>query len=438
MKRRNLLKALTSASAAMPLASILANSAAAAGNGRPIRFLSIYHPNGCVPSMFHPKAGTLALPGMSAPLEKVKQHCVFMDGIGLIGNGSTHEGGAAKVLTGNDEAGQKGSSSSIEVLMGEENLSNGVTPTAPSLQMGLLASKWSDKSISFQGTTRLPYQDDPLSLYKSLFGGGDDNSGGAAGLTATDNLRAFERAKGDLARLQQQLGSIEKERLEQHMSAFNVLESKLNAIANAGSGNGMTGGGSGDGSCGMVNLDGIGSADWKDASPTGAMARVSDAQQDIAIAALSCDVTRAISFMYSHPVSPVQNPSGSLADHDASHANGETHRKSKVWWMQEIATFIEKLANTPDGDGYSLLDNTIVLLCSELGHGNLHDHWRIPFVMAGGKGTGLVTGRALDFSGSGNYNGQGASHADLLQVIARKAGYGFDIPLAKGELAGIW
>ncbi|WP_054112482.1 DUF1552 domain-containing protein [Marinagarivorans algicola] len=433
MKRRHLLKALTGASAAMPLASILANSATAADGARPIRFLSIYHPNGCVPDMFHPRAGSLALPAMSSPLEKVKQHCVFMDGIGLIGNGSTHEGGAAKVLSGSHEAGQKATGSSIEVLMGEENASKGITPTAPSIQMGLLASKWSDKSISFQGTTRLPYQDDPLALYKSLFGGASDDGGAAAGLTGADNIRAFERAKGDLVRLQQQLGGLERERLEQHMSAFNVLESKLKAIADAG--NSGTGGG---GSCGMVNLEGIGSNDWRDDSPTGAMARVSDAQQDVAIAALSCDVTRAISFMYSHPVSPIQNPLGGLADHDASHANGETHRKSKVWWMQEIATFIEKMSNTPDGDGYSLLDNTIVLLCSELGHGNLHDHWRIPFVMAGGKGTGLDTGRSLDFSGSGNYEGKGASHADLLQAIARKAGYGFDIPLAKGELAGIW
>lgn len=432
MKRRSFIKTIAgSATAVLPLTSLMFNSARAA-SGQPIRTLFVYHPNGAVPELFHPVAGSMTLPAMTAPLEAVKQHCIFMDGFGLDGEGTTHEGGAAKVLTGNHASKDnlRGTSSSLEVLMGEENFANGLNPIAPSIQMGLFASKWSDKSISFQGSTRLPYFDDPLNLYGNLFSG---NSSGLGSSQAQAHFAAFNVAKNDLLRLQRELNGQEKERLEMHIDAFATLEAKLNALAN------NTGGAA----CGNVDLSDIGSNDWRDETPTGAMSRIADAQQDIAIQAFSCDVTRAISFMYSHPVSPIRNPTGGMGDHDASHSDGQTHTQSKIWWMQQLAQFLQKLANTPDGPGTSLLDNTLVLAVSELGHGNYHDHWRMPFILAGGASTGLQTGRSLDFRGVGDKRfgwGQeiGLGHADLLQLIAQKAGYQLSIPLATGTTQGIW
>ena len=71
---------------------------------RPIRTLFIYHPDGCTPELWHPSASSSnpSLKAQSAPLEKVKQYCTFMDGFYLVGKGDTHEGGAVKVLTAND------------------------------------------------------------------------------------------------------------------------------------------------------------------------------------------------------------------------------------------------------------------------------------------------------------------------------------------------
>lgn len=431
MSRRNLLKALLGSplavrSTGLLLPAIVARSAYGQSQ-KPIRNLFIYHPNGCVPNIFHPSAGSLNLPGMTAPLEPVKQHCVFLDGIGLDGRGETHEGGAARVLTGNHASvdGLRGTSSSIDVLMGAQNFSNGHNPLAPSIQMGLFASKWSDKTISFQDRIRLPYFDDPLGLYSNLFTGSGSTSPEA-------NLAAFNAAHADLQRLRGLLGSVERARLDQHMDAFSVLQAKLQAIASGSAGG-----------CASLDLSAIGANDWRSEDPAGPMGKISDAQQDIAVQALSCDVTRVISFMYSHAVSPITNPTGGMMDHDASHADAETHRKSKVWWISEIAKFIQKLADTPDGDGDSLLDNTLVLLVSDLGHGNWHDHWRMPFLLAGGKNTGLQLGRSLDFRGMGTSRygwskeiGQG--HANLLQLIAQRCGYSFDIPLATGTTPGIW
>ena len=439
MKRRTLLKSLAAGAYASPLVSLFGQSAIAQEGDRPIRTLFIYHPNGCWPDHFHPTAGSLVLPEMTAPLESVKQHCVFMDGIGLSGEGSTHEGGAAKVLTGADMGGGQGASgSSIDVLIGKANAANGINTTAPSLQMGLFASTWSDKSISFDGTTRLPYSDDPIQLYNSLFSGLGSGTGSTteADPAAVANVQILSKARADLSRLQNQLGSIERERLDMHSSALDVLEAKLQALAAGGGG----GGGAG---CSALDLSGIGAHDWNHVSPSGPLAKVSDAQQDIATLALSCDITRSISFMYSHPVSPITNPVGGQGDHDASHGDAATHTRSKVWWMEQIANFITKLSVTPDGNG-SLLDNTIVLLVSELGNGNYHDHWRMPFVLAGGANTGLVTGRSLDFRGTTSeqfgfgQNDTGVNHANLLELIASKAGHNISLPNSTGSVEGIW
>lgn len=427
MNRRNLLKSVSGAGLGYSLASLLGQSAVAQEN-RPIRCLFIYHPNGCVPDLFHPKEGSLDLPAMASPLEKVKQHCVFLDGFGLDGNGTTHEGGEAKLLTGNHASlhNERALSSSIEVLMGAENFAKGLTPAAPSIQMGLFASKWSNHTISFLNSIRLPYFDDPFTLYEYIFGN-------KASITnSQQNLAILDAAHRDLRRLRRQLSGFEAERLEMHGEAFYALEAKLNSLSMDALGN-----------CRQIDLSAIGEDDWKDERPQGPMARVSDIQQDIAVQALSCDATRAISFMYSHPVSPIENPTGGMGDHDASHSDAQTHLKSKLWWMREIAKFIQKLADMPDGPTSSLLDNTIVLLVSELGYGKAHDHWRIPFVLAGGKNTGLQTDRSLDFRGSGTqafgWNDEiGQGHANLLQLIARRAGYSFDIPLATGETEGIW
>ena len=99
---------------------------------------------------------------------------------------------------------------------------------------------------------------------------------------------------------------------------------------------------------------------------------------------------------------------------------------------------LDKMSKIPDGSSGSLLDNTIVLLVSELGDSALHDHWRVPFVLAGGKNTGLKGNRALDFRSSNG--GKGANHGDLLTAIAQKAGYTSisKFGLASGPMNGIW
>src|SRR3954471_24079034 len=54
-----------------------------------------------------------------------------------------------------------------------------------------------------------------------------------------------------------------------------------------------------------------------------------------------------------------------------------------------IPYFLEKLKNTTDGDGGSLLDNSIVLYGSPMGDSNVHNHKRVPMFLAGHAGGAL-------------------------------------------------
>ena len=50
--------------------------------------------------------------------------------------------------------------------------------------------------------------------------------------------------------------------------------------------------------------------------------------------------------------------------------------------------FLDKLKNTPDGDG-NLLDNTLIIYGSPMGNSNVHNHKRCPLFLAGHAGGAL-------------------------------------------------
>ena len=118
--------------------------------------------------------------------------------------------------------------------------------------------------------------------------------------------------------------------------------------------------------------------------------------------------------MNNHDASHYGNPTSATADHFVA---------MKRWFMERFASLLDRLAAFPEGDG-SILDHTIVLLTSELGDGNLHNHARMPFVLAGGSALGLEGGRFLDYRGS--HGADNAPHTKLLVSIAQRAGYNID------------
>lgn len=456
MRRRSLFKAIAAGSltAANPLACLLARNAMAQSGVSQIRTIFLYHPNGCSPDHWHPPAGSMALPKMTAPMQSVADNLVMIDGIGYAGSANTHEGGVMKALTGRLTKGDP--HSSIDVLMGKEDWENRATTgiSVPSVQMGV-GTMWGnndDKRVSHDGGTSLDAACDPRIVYPRLFGAAGSvttgpNAGAGTGGVETKMLSA---AKNDLMRIQSEIGNLDhqRERLQQHAEALSFIEARF-----AGGGSDMMAG-----ACALVpDMTDVPSYDRSDTdeqwSQTDILEFASDIQQDIAIAALSCGITKTMSFSYGVPVSPVTVPGSGMGDHDASHdpdPAAPKHTPSKRWWTGQMAKFIQKLAATPDGNG-SLLDNTIIVAVSDLGHGDKHDHYRIPMFLASGvnNNVGLVTGRSLDFrtarAATSKVIGDGPqnpciNHTDVLETVRIKAGYGSscEMPNKEGDILMAW
>jgi hypothetical protein len=58
-------------------------------------------------------------------------------------------------------------------------------------------------------------------------------------------------------------------------------------------------------------------------------------------------------------------------------------------------SLMDQLAKTPDMDGRTLLDNTLIYITSDMGDGNSHTNANTPVVLAGGAGGALVSGCSI-------------------------------------------
>jgi hypothetical protein len=126
--------------------------------------------------------------------------------------------------------------------------------------------------------------------------------------------------------------------------------------------------------------------------------------------------------MSKFPNTPMFDPSFDMRSHQASHY-GASHDPTKKefsafvkqckWWVSQFAYLLGELASRPEGDG-TMLDHSMVLLCSEVCDGNTHFHDDMPFVLAGGAGGRIPTGRLL--------NTGGRRHADLFIAMAQAMG----------------
>ncbi len=417
--------------AASPLMQVLTSIRANAAPVRRVMF--VYIPNGCIPDRFHPTGSetNFKLNEMTAALEPVKQHVVFLDGLTMYAGGGTHEGGIRKVLTGDSNV-------SIDSFLGQKFA--GQTPHN-SLHLGAAANFQNGSgSMTFIGAKQeVKPDDDPLNAFSRVFGSVGPDTGGADALAERRKRSVLDAASQDLVRLQKRFGAAERQKLETHVESLREVEQRITSTALA--------------ACSVGSFNAVGYAK----SPSDSYPKthekeehfktVGRLQMDLGALALSCNATRVVSMMFSHPVSPTKIPNlgVSLNHHDASHF-GETNSsvaadfvKLQNYFMGEITYLIQKLASTPEGDGSTLLDNTLVMVCSELGDSNKHDHVRVPFLLAGKGGGALNTGRLLNYAGRNN--GQNEPHTKLLVSIANAMGVAIDsfgyVGHGAGPLSGL-
>ena len=156
---------------------------------------------------------------------------------------------------------------------------------------------------------------------------------------------------------------------------------------------------------------------------------------DLQVLAFMTDVTRVSAFKMSRDVSSrvfegsgVKTPFHRLSHHQNKPDMLAEFAKLNEFHVNHVAYFLEKLKNSPDGDG-NLLDHSMVLYGSPMGDGDVHNHLRVPLFLAG-HANGLLKGnlhlRCPDAT----------PMANVLLTMLRKLGVGIEsIGDSTGEVA---
>jgi hypothetical protein len=245
----------------------------------------------------------------------------------------------------------------------------------------------------------VPAEDDPTAMYQLIFGAADQDQ------AALDRLRLERRSvldsvRGDLAELRTKIAVSDREKLDKHGEGIRGIERALDSLGNT---------------C---------------ATPASAPTLTKEAamldenfpaviklQTDLLVSALECGMTRVATLQLSNTDSQTHIPglATTRTVHEAQH-NGTAADRNEIaaFFVKQLAYVIERLKSVTYPDGRTLLDDTLVVMGSEMAMGS---HWNdpMPFFIAGGGGAGLRLGRYLQVPGV-------PRHTKLLTSVAQLMG----------------
>lgn len=132
-----------------------------------------------------------------------------------------------------------------------------------------------------------------------------------------------------------------------------------------------------------------------------------DVMSDLTVLALQCDLTRLVTFMLENGGSYRSwdfLPGVTGAHHELSHHQGDPTKLEMLarigtYEIERLAYLAQRLNDTLEPDGSSLLEHTTVFFSSEISDGDWHNHDDLPVVLVGRGGGAIRPGRNVDTGG---------------------------------------
>lgn len=439
--RRAVLRGAFGAAVALPWLESLGPRRVRAAGGRPKRFVVMFTPNGTLPDRWAPGGGETDFVGSSellspilAPLAERRADLVIIQGLDQQGaGGDGHQNGIGGMLTGASlnpgpfagvgapPAGwASGPSVDQRIALAQAGLTK-----LRSLELGVQVGSADNWGRMCYGAANqpLPPEDDPAAVYARVFADLHTDPAVLARLRAR-RKSILDSVGGEYARVAAAVSAADRQRLDAHLTSVRELEMRLTAS------------------------QAVGGAACADPVVTPVDARANDSyptvgalQLDLLAMALACDITRVVSLQWSRSVSQTRFSWLGIteAHHDLSHRGdddaGAVDKLTRInrWYAEQLAFLLGKLKATPDGDGGTLLDNTLVLWCNELAKGNTHSRRGASYLLAGQAGGALRTGRFLRYAG-GPHNDLLVSLLNAMDVPDRTFG---KADWCNGPLAGL-
>lgn len=231
-------------------------------------------------------------------------------------------------------------------------------------------------------TTPLPAEAHPRLIFESLFGEGGSAAERRKALAQKASLLDF--VSDDLSRLKRDLGKADQSRIDDYLTSVREIERRIQK-AEAQTQDGA-----------LPDAD----------RPDGVPASYQDHARlmfQLQMLAFQGDITRVTTFQLaretsnrSYPEIGISDPHHPLSHHGNDPAKIERMSKINAFHVSLFAEFLEKMKGTQDGAG-SLLDHSLFLYGSGMGNPNVHDHQKLPIIVAGGAAGGMKNGRHIEF-----------------------------------------
>lgn len=405
MSRRTALKGL-GVSMALPYLEIMnpraGGALAAAGEAQaPVRLAFVFMPNGVNYEAWEPKGegAEYTLSQSLEPLAPVRQHVNIFTGLTLQkaranGDGpGDHARSSASFLTGRQARKTAGNDIrngiSVDQLAASEI---GKKTRLPSLELGCEhgpAAGSCDSGYSCAYTSNISWRDettpmakvvDPAAAFERLFG--DATHAAAAKERMSRRQSILDFVLEDSKQLSGKLGTTDQRKLDQFQTAVREIERRVEQARQEST---------------PRKVPDV-------AVPQGIPERASehmDLMFDMLLLAFQTDTTRISTLMLALDGSNRTFPEIGIkeAHHQLSHHQNdrdmiEKIRKIDRFHVERFGRFVQKLAETREGEG-SLLDNTLVMLGGGICDGNQHNHENLPIVLAGRGGGSVKTGRLV-------------------------------------------
>lgn len=288
------------------------------------------------------------------------------------------------------------------------------------------------------------YINDPRTVFDELLA---STGGGEGPTTLRDRLRGqrgrvIDAARSSYGSLSSRVSAADRGRLEAHAARLSDLERRLDSFEAATCDDPTLSMPAGYGDAGRADLH------WQ-------------AQIDVMVTALSCNVTRVAAIhdsSYHGPSFPfltapipdrlarydgVSLPGGPVSGwHAQVHGDtgGRPNDNSNLaagfrFYATQVAYLLDRMRAIEEPGG-TLLDNSLVLWISEFGNGAVHSSDDLPVVLAGGAGGNLRGGRHIVASGATTGDLFTSMHR-LLGLDVDSFGFAGDSDLQRGGISAI-
>lgn len=408
LARRSFLRGVGATLALPVLDAMTPAFAATSASVSPVRAAFLYVPNGIIMKDWKPAATDnptgFAFPRTLKPLESMRQHVSVLSGLDhyngqSLGDGAgDHARAGATWLTGVHPKKTEGrdirAGISVDQILAKEL---GKNTTLPSLELGLedvrmvggcdsgYSCAYSYTLCWSSETTPVPYETNPRAVFERLFGDGDTTDPAARALQARQDRSILDFVREDSKRLGASLGTSDRRKLSEYLDSIREIETRIQKSEKPG------------------HLAAIPSMDQPAGIPPTFEEHIK-LMFDLMTIAFQADLTRVITMMIgreggnrTYRSIGVPDAHHGLSHHFNDPAKIERIQKIDQHHVEMLAHFVNKLSQTPDGNG-TLLDNSMVLYGSSISDGNKHEHLDLPTVLCGHGGGSIKGGRHHQFS----------------------------------------